>query len=376
MSRKDYLILFNLCNNVVGFMLSARKVITLLLATVFFVFYSSCISIDNTEKQSIQKQLPPWQEGYFDIHHINTGRGDATFLVFPDGTTMMFDAGDLDKEVFENKWAPLKASAAHPNNRLTAAECIANYIQKAMPQEKAPQIDYALISHFHEDHYGSFPALGKQILIKKFIDRNYPAYDFPLDLKNHLKADKSFQNYLSFVEDNKIESESLIVGKSNQIILRHKPNQYKNFVVRNVKSNGTIWTGIGEETFDYFTADSVINEVGKYNENPLSLALKISYGDFDYFTGGDMTGLQGFGLPNWFDVETPVAKVVGEVEVMTLNHHGNRDATNDFFVKTLAPKVVVQQSWCSDHPGMEVFHRLAAKSANDDSKAIFATNIH
>ena len=59
-----------------------------------------------------------------------------------------------------------------------------------------------------------------------------------------------------------------------------------------------------------------------YNENTLSLALKVSYGKFDYFTGGDMTGLQGFGLPIWFDMETPVAKVVGKIEALSLNHHG------------------------------------------------------
>jgi len=112
---------------------------------------------------------------------------------------------------------------------------------------------------------------------------------------------------------------------------------------------------------------------GKFNENPLSLALKISYGNFDYFTGGDMTGMQGYGQPEWFDVETPVAKVLGIVEVMTLNHHGIRDATNQNFVSALHPQVAIQQSWCSDHPGMEVFYRL---NDLDPAPDFFATNMH
>jgi beta-lactamase superfamily II metal-dependent hydrolase len=115
---------------------------------------------------------------------------------------------------------------------------------------------------------------------------------------------------------------------------------------------------------------------GKYNENTLSLALKVSYGDFDYFMGSDNTGLQGFGLPDWFNVETPMAKVVGKVEVATLNHHWNREATNDFFVKTLDPKVVIQQSWCSDHPGQEVYHRLIYKDTSLEGRDVFATNMH
>ena len=71
-----------------------------------------------------------------------------------------------------------------------------------------------------------------------------------------------------------------------------------------------------------------------------------------------------------------MAKAVGKVEVTTLNHHGNRDATNEFFVKTLDPKVVVQQSWCSDHPGQEVYQRLIYKDKNAESRDIFATNMH
>jgi hypothetical protein len=36
-----------------------------------------------------------WNEGYLDIHHILTGSGDCAFVVMPDGTTMLVDAGDI-----------------------------------------------------------------------------------------------------------------------------------------------------------------------------------------------------------------------------------------------------------------------------------------
>ena len=45
-----------------------------------------------------QDYLPKWQEGYMDIHTIATGRGDATFIIMPDGTTLMIDAGDNGKK--------------------------------------------------------------------------------------------------------------------------------------------------------------------------------------------------------------------------------------------------------------------------------------
>ena len=326
------------------------------------------------ENRLIKNGFQQWEKGYLDIHHINTGGGDATFFILPDGTTMLFDAGSLDKEAFENKYSPLKSTSQKPNDSLSVAEWISVYIKNTIPKSKELKIDYALISHFHEDHFGSFVELGKIIPFRKIIDRNYPKYNYPLNLKNYLAKDFIFQEYIAFIEKNEVEA--LKVGSNTQIQL-NKPEEYPSFKVRNVKSNATIWTGKEKDTFEYFTDEEMISFYkGKYNENPLSLALKISYGNFDYFTGGDNTGLQGFGLPYWFDVETPIAKAVGEIEVTTLNHHGNRDATNAFFVKTLNPKVVVQQSWCTDHPGQEVYQRLIYKDKNAEGRDIFATNMH
>ena len=39
-------------------------------------------------------QVPaPWSGGHLDIHHISTGRGNATFFILPDGTSLLVDAG-------------------------------------------------------------------------------------------------------------------------------------------------------------------------------------------------------------------------------------------------------------------------------------------
>lgn len=38
--------------------------------------------------------LPAWAAGTLDIHQIVTGRGNSAFMMFPDGTTLLLDAGD------------------------------------------------------------------------------------------------------------------------------------------------------------------------------------------------------------------------------------------------------------------------------------------
>ncbi|MGX1927788.1 ComEC/Rec2 family competence protein [Flagellimonas sp. 2504JD4-2] len=329
------------------------------------------------EPAETQKKLRSWQEGYLDIHHINTGSGNCTFFVMPDGTTMLFDAGSMDKAKFEEKYAPLKATSPVPDASKSTPEWISTYIKHVAPEQSQSSIDYALISHFHSDHYGSLVGLGKEIPFGKIIDRNSPNLDFPVNLTSFLKDDAIFQDYLSFIETTKVPVEAMEVGSKSQIQLLNNQNNYPDFSIRNIKSNATLWTGVDNNTIQLFSAEDMTSFYkGSYNENPLSLALKISYGDFDYFTGGDNTGLQGYGLPKWFDVETPMAKVVGQVEVTTLNHHGNRDATNAFFIETLDPNVVVQQLWCSDHPGQEVYQRLIYEDKGSSKRDIFSTNMH
>ncbi len=336
--------------------------------------------------------LPGWQEGYLDIHHISTGSGNAAFFIFPDGTTLLFDAGDVDRAARLKYPNPLKVSPRLPNDSISAAQCITTYIRQVLPA--ISHIDYGVISHFHSDHFGSAGSQSKLsekgnyrlsgitevneiILIKKMIDRAYPSYQFPLHLSTHIQDKEPFSHYLKFIYSqiatHRLSVESLKAGSKLQIIQTKNPKKYPDFVVQNIKSNGEIWSG--KENGSINVLPESISPTD-YNENTLSLALKVSYGKFDYFTGDDITGLQGFGLPTWFDMETPVAKVVGKVEALSLNHHGVRDASNDFFLKTLEPRVVVQQSWSSNHPGEEVLHRIISAATYPGKRDIFATYIH
>lgn len=337
-----------------------------------------------------------WRQGYLDIHHIETGSGNCAFFVMPDGTTMLVDAGDIGDRKLKAGNPPLISTPPYPNDSKTAGQWILDYIKQVLPTTKTPVIDYALITHYHDDHLGGITAstktaankaykltgiteVGDQFPIRKLIDRSSPDYNFPTDLKKYYQKEPSiFLNLLRFVsyqQKNNLVAEQLKVGSSHQIVLNHSKDSYPEFKITGVKANGTIWTGKGDEIVEYFTADSVLDSNAKFNENPLSLAIKISYGKFDYFTGGDNTGLEGFGMPAWFNVETPMAKAVGKVEVTTLDHHGCRDAVNENFLTYLQPQTIVQQSWSSNHPGEEVLHRIIGNHIYKGEKNIFATNI-
>ena len=339
-------------------------------------------------------QLPPWEEGMLDIHHINTGRGDAAFFVFPDATTLLLDAGDMSET--HPRTLSARNAVQKPDNSKTAPEWIVDYVHQFFPENKALQLDYGVITHYHDDHFGEMDVkrkrhpkggygltgmmeVGSLLPIKTHLDRGS---DYPINLKNTLvqreiKANDSYsiietlQEYWRYMEYHIKEDgmiyETIKPGAMNQIHLKKSPNKYPNFEVRNIAVNGDIWTGVKEDYFSLFSK-------GEYpGENPLSVCLKITYGGFDYFTGGDISGVDALGQTDLNTLESHVAPVIGPVDVATLNHHGNRDSQNTFFVKTIRPRVWVQQNWSSDHPGEEVLRRITSKALYPGERDLFST---
>lgn len=170
-------------------------------------------------------------------------------------------------------------------------------------------------------------------------------------------------------------TEHFKAGVKDQIALQHHPIQYPQFYIQQVKSNGEIWTGKDNSAYQFFPTVDTANVKTWPDENSLSLELTMNYGPFKYYTGGDCAGNIFYGDASWRDVETPVAKVIGEVDVATMDHHGNRDAVNEFQIKTFKPSAWIEQVWSADHPGHEVLIRLTTPYLNTTPKDLFATNM-
>ena len=92
----------------------------------------------------------------------------------------------------------------------------------------------------------------------------------------------------------------------------------------------------------------------RLHENKLSAGIRISYGAFDYFNGGDLNGRIPFNSEQWRDVETPVGEALGPVEVCEANHHAWIDAMNEPFLHHVKPQVIVIQVWHVTHLNLSV----------------------
>ena len=356
---------------------------------IFFAFALTLVGIGG-----YGQQLLGWEPGFLDIHHINTGRGDAAFMVFPDGTTLLVDAGDMSET--HPRTTSSRNAKLVPNRSKSAPEWIADYIDQFFPKGHNRQLDYALITHYHDDHFGEIDSLrkiatggyqltgimevGTLIPIKKLIDRGF---DFPIDLKDaKVQSEERFtkdqygmiptlKEYWKFIDVQAqqvgLENEALQAGHTDQIVLKNNPTQYPEFSVQNIASNGRIWTGEDNNTYALF-------QKGEYpGENPLSNCIRIDYGKFNYFTGGDIAGIDAFGQTDMNSLESHVAPVIGPVDVATLNHHGNRNSQNPYYVRTIRPRVWIQQNWTADHPGEEVLRRITSKELYPGERDVFST---
>ena len=347
----------------------------------------------HAEPAASETPLAPWQAGYLDIHHIQTGRGNATFAILPDGTTLLIDAGALADD-WASDYEPLRLAPAVPDNSRRPGEWIADYIEQFAPSMMTA-IDYAVVTHFHSDHYGevqpSSPSsrngqwrlagladVADKWPLRTLLDRGFPDYSFPVNLR--ATADDSLLNYINFVVGNveigRMQAMRFAAGRNDQIVCKINPEHCPGFSVRNIAVNGVVWSGTGSATTTVLDPAEIVNADGKFNENPLSAVIKIDYGDFDYVTGGDLTGLNEPDQPEWFAMEGKIAPIIGEVDAMTLNHHGNRDATSAAWLRALTPRVLVQQTWVSDQPGGEVVARVASRNIWAGDRDIFATYVH
>lgn len=343
--------------------------------------------------EEIGKPYKGWQEGDLDINFIYTGRGESSFFIFPDGTSMLIDAGDWDPSIEEYPYMmPMFFDSSH-----RAGEQIADFIREVNPNYN--RVDYLLISHFHSDHIGSgtkgagmtqlrhpnyelsgVSQVAEYIHFGNIIDRAYPAYDYPRDLRSDKDNDNyaDVVNYTNFIKwqerDKSVKIQKFHLGAQNQIYSRMNADKYKNFYILNLCSNGMVWN-TKEKKIDTFYLNKEKNEnLDKvYNENTLSTGIKLVYGDFSFFTGGDLNGLVYDKSGKTYDIEASVAKSCGTVDVCKVNHHGYIETMTSGFIKNIQANHYIACVWDYQHIQPEVISRMSQENNRGVYPKIFFT---
>ncbi|HEY4319224.1 MAG TPA: hypothetical protein VGN04_16610 [Herbaspirillum sp.] len=337
---------------------------------------------ENTPGKTGEK-LSPWQPGNLDIHHIATGRGDATFIMMPDGTSLLMDAGASSD--------PLDVSVAtRPSDERRAGEWIGRYVLRHLQAAGRSGLDYFLLTHFHPDHVGDVTAdspdsklgpykltgvmdVAEIVPIDTVIDRGFPAYDYPTVWTAPFAT-----NYFAFVKSRVSKGqrvERFIAGSGSQIRPRgYRPTAAK-VDVRNLVVNGEVWTGTGEQARKMFPPLATLARKDYPNENVLSAGIRLRSGDFSYFAAGDLTSYTYDSALPWMDMVTAAASACGPVDVAVAPHHGFFDSLSADAVRMLRPQAWMIDTWHVSQPDLQQLLRMLSDRLYPGRHDVFATTV-
>lgn len=332
-----------------------------------------------TGAAEIGRPLPPWEEGCFDIHFVATGMGENALYILPDGTTWLNDLGDY---TIDRKDLPPTLAGSR-----TPAECVSRYLARVTG---ANRLDWLTISHWHTDHAGAprrdvvtkdgrrvggAAEIAEYCSVGRYTDFEWPAS------KKYNAGDVSFgmmRDAVDFaVRHRGLAVEAFRPGALDQIRPVRDPGGKwaRLFHVRNLCANGVAWTGTGEETADY--AAQYVKATGRtaIDVNILSMALRLSYGPFAFFTGGDLSKWLRDADGRPLNIETHVGRVCGPVDICKTNHHGYVDAMNRDFVAAVRPAAYVSCIWYYKQIADASMKIMASRDLYPGARYFFANGI-
>jgi hypothetical protein len=308
------------------------------------------------DADAVAGPLPARAEGEMDIHHIDTGRGNCALIVGPDGTAMMIDAGIADVKA-ETSGEP------HPNGSRRPGEWMGRY---ALRQVASGKLKYLVVTHLHADHMGGVPDVDALVPIETVVDRGYPDYG-----QAQPPVSPYTDTYLAYLEARVAQGrnvEKAVVGSERQI-------EIPGVKVRTIAASGYVWTGTNEGAETHLPDLGSIPVADRPGENVYSQGLRVTYGKFSYWNGGDLCCDTEDGRLPWWDTESPAVRVAGRTEVATADHHGYFDACGPDYVRSLDAQAYVVQAWDIGHPGSAQMQRMVGDWPGRKLHDVFVTDL-
>jgi competence protein ComEC len=239
--------------------------------------------------------------GMMEVTAIDVGQGDSIFIVGPDGSTMLLDAGGPVGGVTE---------AAEATSRFDIGEEV---VSPYLWSRRLRRLDVLALSHAHSDHMGGMPAVMRNFRPRELwvsIDPNSDAY-------------------------RSLRSEARGLG----VQVRHF------YAGDQTAWGGTQVTILAPETGYCNPREPVNND---------SLVMRMQYGKSSVLLEGDAEA------PS--EREMLAHGRVVAVTLLKVGHHGSRTSTTQEFLDAVAPKdavVSVGRGNTFGHPRYEVIVRIA-----------------
>jgi competence protein ComEC len=234
------------------------------------------------------------------IFFVDVEGGQATLFVTPAKQSLLIDTGWPDNN-------------GRDADRIVAAARLAG----------VSRIDYALVTHFHNDHVGGLPQLAARIPIGTVIDHgdNRETTDAP--------TMQVWQAYKEFLATQKVKRMSVKPGE-------HLPIRGMDAIV--VSSDGAVvsgpFPGAGQANPACPNSESFVPD---QTENIRSLGTLITYGKLRILDLGDLT------RDKEKELVCPNNKL-GQMDIYIVSHHGWYQSNSAVFLGAIAPRVAIMDN--------------------------------
>jgi len=258
------------------------KKIILLLLSVFLLVLSSCATATNeslADQPNIAGKLVFTCFDFPEIDAVRDKSGDCTLITFPDGQTMLVDAGIS-----------------------STSKYICNYL-KELGIEK---LDYVVLTHPHSDHWGGFvsfdegPGILDSFDVEKAIVAKFPP--------------SRSQKFFDDLHEHNVE---IIEVERGDVF------------------------NVGDVMFEVLNpgeGENLISTVITADTNNASLVFRITYKNNTALMTGDIYSRQELNLVKLFSADKKL-----DVQFLKIPHHGYDTSDTMKFVQAVSPEIAVAE---------------------------------